>query len=261
MKTYSLILSILLLLTKHTIKSFVHPVSLHNTNDFLERKKNKKIITISPGGLAGFYMLGIITYINENYDTSQFDILGASAGAWNTLPMVYNGPINTIVTDILVNYQHIDDQNEVTSIYQLQSNLKNLLLENYEDKHFDLERANIATTCITKTGFEQIIISDITTLEQATDCCIASSHIPFITGKGVPKINNKRLFDGGFDKFPPTELEHCLNISPNMWGTDLTPHFKELLNIKNLRTFEGFYQKGYYESKNNRNILDYFLLN
>tara|TARA_Y100001935_G_scaffold208345_1_gene177865 strand:- start:9919 stop:10698 length:780 start_codon:yes stop_codon:yes gene_type:complete len=256
---YYLIISLLMLLTKH-INSFVHPVSLHNTNDFIEKKKTKKIITISPGGLAGFYMLGIITYINENYDTSEFEILGASAGAWNTLPMVYKGSINTIVNDILMNYKYVDGEHDVSTIYQLQFNLKKLLLQNYHDDNFDLERANIATTCITKTGFEQVIISNLTTLEQATDCCIASSHIPFISGKGVPKINNKRLFDGGFDKFPPSELEHCLNISPNMWRTDLNSHLKELLNIKKLHTFEGFYEQGYYECKQNRNIIDKYLL-
>ena len=34
---------------------------------FNYRNRHNKIITISPAGLAGFYLLGIVKYIKENY--------------------------------------------------------------------------------------------------------------------------------------------------------------------------------------------------
>ena len=93
--------------------ALTQPVSLLSTQAFLERNTNKKFITLSPGGLAGFYMLGIVTYIQENYDTSEFEILGASAGAWNSLPMVYKGSIHDIAQDILCNYRRIAGEDDV----------------------------------------------------------------------------------------------------------------------------------------------------
>ena len=256
---YLFIIAIIQIVT--CVRALTTPVSLVNTHTFLERNANKKLITLSPGGLAGFYMLGVVTYIQENYDTSDFQILGASAGAWNALPMVYKGPINDVVQDILCNYRNIDGDGdgEVSSINQLQRNIQELITTNYKDDDFDLERINIATTRVIKTGFEQLIICDITTLQQATDSCIASSHIPFVTGK-VPKINNKRLYDGGFQKFPPENIQDCLNITPNIWETSPSEHFQELLNIKNLHAFETYYEKGFEDSQKNRGTLDSYLL-
>ena len=235
------------------------PVSLVNTHTFLERNANKKLITLSPGGLAGFYMLGVVAYIQENYDTAGFQILGASAGAWNALPMVYKGSSRDIIHDILSNYHNIDGNGEITSIHQLHRNIQELITTNYNDDDFDLDRINIATTRIIKTGFEQLIVCDISTLQQATDACIASSHIPFVTGN-VPKINNKLLFDGAFQKFPPENIEECLQITPNMWETSPTENIQELLNIKNLHTFESFYENGFDDSRKNRCTLDDYLL-
>jgi hypothetical protein len=241
------------------VSALTRPVSLLNTQSFLEKNKNKKFITISPGGLAGFYMLGIVTYIQENYDTSDFQILGASAGAWNSLPMVYKGSIHDITQDILCNYRQIAGDDEITSIYQLQNNIQKLITIHYDEEDFDLNRVNIGTTSLTKTGFEQLIICDISTLQQATDSCIASSHIPFITGK-VPKINNKTLFDGAFQRFPPETINNYLSITPNLWKRVDNDNIQEYLNIKNLKTFENLYEKGYVDSFRHRKILDLFLL-
>ena len=57
-------------------------------SDFLS---NKKLITISPGGFKGFYLLGILTYIKEKHDLDNFIYSGASAGSWNSLFMCYKG--------------------------------------------------------------------------------------------------------------------------------------------------------------------------
>ena len=45
----------------------------------------KKVITISPGGFRGFYMLGLCKYLKENYELEDYVFSGASAGAWNSL--------------------------------------------------------------------------------------------------------------------------------------------------------------------------------
>tara|TARA_B100001175_G_scaffold303947_1_gene299468 strand:+ start:569 stop:1393 length:825 start_codon:yes stop_codon:yes gene_type:complete len=238
---------------------------------FKYRNRYNKIITISPAGLAGFYLLGIVKYIKENYDISEYTILGASAGAWNSIPMVYKHDINYITGDLIDNYCNIIDYNlidyndedidediddcKITSIYQLQCNIKSILINNYSKKDFNLNKINIATTVFTKSGFKQIIISDIKSLEQATDSCVASSHIPFITGKGLLKVDDKVFFDGGFKMFPPEIVTPYFEIKHTMWGFKM----RDILNIKKYNdplNVENLLIKGFEDTKNHKDILD-----
>ena len=69
-----------------------------NENDFLA---NKNLITISPGGIKGFYLFGITAYIKEKYNTDNLIYSGASAGAWNALFMCYKGNPLKFVIDLL----------------------------------------------------------------------------------------------------------------------------------------------------------------
>lgn len=50
--------------------------------------KKPNMITISPGGIYGFYTLGTCSYIKNNYNISDYIFSGASAGSWNSLYMV-----------------------------------------------------------------------------------------------------------------------------------------------------------------------------
>ena len=93
-----------ILLQIQLVSAFISSVSFRNVKQFSNINKHNKIISISPAGLGGFYLLGIISYIKKQYDTSDCVILGASAGAWVSLPMVYNEDIDILVNDILTNY-------------------------------------------------------------------------------------------------------------------------------------------------------------
>ena len=53
------------------------------SNNFLI--DNKKLIISTPGGLHGFYLMGVSSYLKERYDLSDCIFSGASAGAWNSL--------------------------------------------------------------------------------------------------------------------------------------------------------------------------------
>lgn len=256
MKNIIYILFFLIININVNVNGLVKPLSFTNVNEFQLKNKHKKIITISPGGLAGFYILGTIVYIKEHYDLSNYHFLGASAGAWNTLPMTYSKSMDKIVYDIMNIYNNED----INSIYELQCKLKSLLIDNYNKNDFDLHKINIATTTFTKNGFKQKIISNINTIEQATDSCIASSYIPFITGKGFQKMDNELLFDGGFKKFPPTELNPYFDINPYMWEHYFTEQFHDLLNIKIIKNAEELFEDGYSHSLKNKDILDKYFL-
>ena len=269
-------------------------------NEYANTCVDKKIISISPGGLAGFYMLGVTKYLKEHYELSDYEVLGASAGSWNALAMSYNKPIHYLINDIMDNYSHSyycyenennhkggyynkDNSNNqeiinkclnneysgVSSIQEIQYNIRSLLLNNYNEREFDLDKINIATTLFTNTGFRQVIVSDIVTLEQAVDSCIASSHIPFITGDLLLKVDDKIFFDGGLKGFPPENIKPYFSITPDIWGFKFTdyfkiPHFNKRHSIANpvndidIMSFENLLEKGYDDSRENRRVLDEF---
>jgi hypothetical protein len=234
---------------------------------FNHRYHNHKIISISPGGVGGYYLLGIITYIKENYYTENFCLLGASAGAWNCLPMSYNKNINTITNNLLLPYDlanecSIDDylcnydipDDNVNSIYNLQCNIKSMLINNYKNEDFNLNQINIATTIFTKKGFEQIIISDLKSLNRTIDCCFASSHIPFVTGKCLLKLDDVYFFDGGFKEFPHNSIDTHFDICLEMWGFK----FNDCLNVEKYKKNGKLllYKKGYRDSMENKDTLN-----
>jgi hypothetical protein len=65
---------------------------IHNVN-YLKNinHMNNIIVSISPGGYKGFYILGIASYIRDHYNIDNCIFSGASAGAWVSLLMTYKG--------------------------------------------------------------------------------------------------------------------------------------------------------------------------
>ena len=158
---------------------------------------NKKIITLSPGGFRGFYVLGLCKFIKENYDLSDYVFSGASAGAWNSLFLSYNGNSDRFINSLM----SIDIKKQ-NNLYDVQQNIKSTVLEFFDESDFDFTKLYIGTTIIKDFGFRPIIYSDFNNLEDAIDCCIASSHIPFITGGCKYNYRGINTYDGGFVKFP-----------------------------------------------------------
>ena len=236
-----------------------------NENTFLD---DKKLITISPGGYKGFYLLGILTYIKEKYETENLIYSGASDGSWNGLFMCYKGDPLSFVYNLL-DY-NIKNTNSIT---ELEYFMKYKLITNYKTEDFDLRRLFIGVTTIS--GFSPLtnIFSDFETLEDAINCCIASSHIPLITGGLTNKYHNMFTFDGGFSKYPYLDKDRLVHVSPSMWEEIHTknqePTFgtsvkRGILSIKKYSEFFSvsknnlleLFDDGYQDAKKNKSYLD-----
>jgi hypothetical protein len=241
-------------------------------NNFI---KNKKLISISPGGLKGFYELGVLSFIKDNYDLENYIFSGASAGAWNALFMCYKNDSKKFVYD-LVDYK----LSEINNIKELEYFLKYKMLSRYNNDDFDLRRLFIGVTTIKRFKRVTNIFSDFNSLEDAINCCIASSHIPFITGGLTNRYHDMYTFDGGFSKYPYLNFtENVLHITPSMWKnlnknniqsdnmqsdnkkpffdsfTSLNVIFELVLMIKN-RNYMELFDNGYQDAKTNKDLLD-----
>jgi hypothetical protein len=180
--------------------------------------KNKKLITISPGGYRGFYMLGTCSFIKEKYNTSEYIFSGASAGAWNSLFMTIRCDSLGFVLKSLE-----EDIRNQYSIKDTQIKMKEKFLNYYTTDDFDLKRLFVGVTTIEGGKLRTNIFSDFDNLEDAINCCIASSHIPLVTGSLINKYNNQMTFDGGFSHYPYLNVkESILHISPNIWKKEVS---------------------------------------
>ena len=221
--------------------------------------KDKKLVTISPGGYRGFYMLGVCSFIKENYDVKGFIFSGASAGAWNSLFMTFkHDPI-----DLSLKLLNEDLQLE-KNIKDAQRKMKDLFLDNYVSEDFDLTSLFIGVTTISGAKFQTNIFSDFNDLEDAINCCIASSNIPLITGSFDNKYNNQMVFDGGFSRYPYLNIKDSIfHISPSMWGKkyekDLLGGYTRLL-LKSKYGYIELYDDGYADAKKNKMLLDKIFL-
>lgn len=230
--------------------------------------KGKKLITISPGGFKGFYSLGILTFLKENYNTDEFIFSGASAGAWNSLFMCYKGDPMTFVYNFLDN-----NMRKAKSITELQYFFKYKLLSNYKTEDFDLSKLFIGVTTFKKFMPNINIYTDFEDLEDAINCCMASSHIPLITGGITNRYKNMFSFDGGFSDYPYLDKDRLLHISFSMWdelkGINNNKNFIKR-NIMNLKKFSEFFSisknnllelfdNGYQDSKIHKQYFDNLL--
>ena len=55
-----------------------------------------KLIISTPGGLFGFYFMGVSSFLKDNYNLTNYIFSGASAGAWNSLFLSLKKTINLL---------------------------------------------------------------------------------------------------------------------------------------------------------------------
>jgi len=217
----------------------------------------KKIITISPGGYKGFYMMGITHFLKKQYNLSNYVFSGASAGAWNSLLMSFKYDTTAF------KYHIMDDSiQNAKSISEMEQRFKYKLLHYYKTDDFDLDKLFIGVTAFKDKHPHTMIYTQFETLEDAIDCCIASSHIPWLTGNFTHKYNNLLTFDGGFSKHPYLNISKpVLHITPSLW---IPPKPTSMKNIHDYTTlfskdqyqFDEIYDKGYEDSYKNKDFLD-----
>jgi len=188
--------------------------------------REKKLITISPGGFKGFYMLGVTAYIKAHYDLSpnKYIFSGSSAGAWNALVLSYKGDGAHLFKSIYDIVREINVDFKSGSIHAMQKRLRTMILENFRDEDFAFDNLFIGITHLDFFMPRTTIYTGFESLRDAVDCCMASSHIPIVTGGVVNRYRGLNAFDGGFSKYPYLNLiPPMLEITPDIWTSAPPP--------------------------------------
>lgn len=231
-------------------------IELNKNNEFFN---NKKLITISPGGYKGFYTQGICIYIKENYNINNYIFSGASAGSWNALFM-------TCKKDISMTSKYIIESTtkDAKRLIELQNKVKENILNYYTTDDFELDKLFIGVTTLHNFKLKTTIYSKFCNLEDAINCCFASSHIPFITGNILNKYKNIISFDGGFSNNPYFDsIKSDFHISSNLLNFENKNenNFFSIENITSLFSKEKYdcnklLIDGYNDAKNNKAFFD-----
>lgn len=250
-----------------SFKSFINAkddnkINEEEINQYLNENpllNDKKLISISPGGLKGFYQLGVCDFIKKNYNLDNYLFSGASAGSWNSLYLAYKGDPQDFISYLF----NLDFKN-CNTILDMQYKFKFSLLEKYNSNDFDLEKIFIGITNINNFQLETNIYGNFEDLEDVIEGCIASSNIPFLTGDLFSKYHNNYGYDGGFSKNPYINLsDPVLHISPSMWNGKKKNLKKgiisDFLRFKSINLYYLF-EKGKYDTRFHREYLDSIFL-
>ena len=221
-----------------------------------------RLILVSPGGLKGFYTFGILNYLRNNYHMNQYIYSGASAGAWNCLLMCCKKDkyyVNNFVESLF------EPLGKTKSITEIQIIFAKKLLENFSSGDFDFSRLHIGVTSLEDKNIQTNIYSNFPDLNDAIECCMASSHVPLITGGLVKKYRGKLSFDGGFSSYPYLQIPNkkpLVHIKPGMWNKDSKHLVFELVDCFSMEknNMEQLYRKGLFDAEKNINYFKHLHL-
>lgn len=219
--------------------------------------ETRKTILISSGGFRGFYMFGICKFIKKNYNLDPYVFSGASAGAWLSLFLSFRGNV-----DEFEKYLIDDSLQSIQSIHKMETTMKHKLLKKYTTDDFDLKKLYVGVTTFTPFNYANTcVFTNFENLEDAIDCCIASSHIPMVTG-GLRNIYyDLYTFDGGFSKWPYlNSSKPVLHITPFFWDKNVFSKldieaYTTLFSRKNY-DFGELVVQGYFDTFENKQYLD-----
>lgn len=231
---------------------------------FINMIHSLRIISLKPGGLKGFYMFGVCNYIKSHYDLSNTVFYGSSAGAWNAL-YLSNQKINIypknpikLEKDPYELFLEKMDISHCKNMQDIELLLKNFYMTQYDIEDFDLTHMNICIGSVHRFHLRKHIINDFMDLEDALNCCMASSHIPYVTNnKPFYPYRNMNCVDGGFFAFPhPGHIKPDIVIYPEMWKNK---EIDQISQMRSLKIPELIYQ-GYLDADMHKYELDEALL-
>jgi len=214
-------------------------------------------IILSPGGLLGFYVLGICHYIKNNYNIDKKNIIGFSAGSFNTIFLSLDKKYdNTFLNELFKLNLH----GTMPLPYILNKTI-NLMNEIFNIYHFNITNKYIAVTSNYNKleGYNKFL-----TVNDMTKCCISSSFIPLITYRDIFYFyNGKCSIDGGLLYY---KYKKKIKSRKILWlNYKLFKRYNKynipgysLLN-KNYSIYE-LYRLGYNDAIKNKSVLDNYLI-
>lgn len=213
-------------------------------------------IILAPGGLLGFYVLGICHFIKNNYDLHEKKIIGFSAGSLNSIFLSLHKEYDHIFLNELFK---LNLHGTMSVPFLLNKTIN--LINNFNINKFDTNNMYIAVT----TNYNKLEgYNKFFNISDMTNCGISSSFIPLITYNDIFYFyKGKCSIDGGFlyNKYKKT----IKSTKPLLLNYKMFKRYNKynipgygLLN-KNCSIYE-LYLLGYNDAFRNKATLDEHLI-
>lgn len=152
---------------------------------------NDPDIVLSPGGLLGFYVLGICHYIKHNYNIDDKKIIGFSAGSFNTIFLALDKKYDD---HFLKELFKLNLHGTMPLPYILNKTIQ-LMKDTFDIQQFNITNKYIAVT----SNYNQLeSYNKFLNVNDMIKCCVSSSFIPMLTYRDIFYFyNGKCSIDGG----------------------------------------------------------------
>jgi hypothetical protein len=221
--------------------------------------KYKKLIILTPGGFYGYYMLGVTRYIKLNYNLDDYVFSGSSAGAWCALFLCLKDKkkITMLLFQLI---QGMQEDMMSTTMYEFLYIMKKKVLELTTESDYYLDRLHIGVLNYENYELKTTIYCNFVSLEDAINCCISSSNIPFLTGEFSHTYQGSMALDGCFAKYPYLNvIEPSIVIYPDIWKTPHKNQIKYSLLSKDKINLMEFFLDGYNDTIIHHDVVCRFL--
>lgn len=223
-----------------------------------------KIIFGGGGGYVTYYM-GIAKYLQENYDLTNTQFIGSSAGIVPAflLSIDYN-------IDDAFNNWFIPWMNEAkTGGYFLHNNIisrdffnsmKPIFYKLFnKDTYFDRIKNNKLSICLTDITLKKKLINNWDNTDDLFECMCVSCSLPFVfDNKATTNYKGNEYFDGSFvdREYLTNDSDVYINLTTfrdtlKDWQCVLSAGLL-MLNLADSKFSRYYYDEGYENAKNNK---------
>lgn len=212
-------------------------------------------IVLAPGGLMGFYVMGICHFIKNNYDIRNKKIIGFSAGSLNTIFLALDKKYDV---HFLKELFKLNLHGKMYIPFLLNKTID--IINKFDINHFDTTNKYIAsiTNYNKLEGYTKFLNTD-----DMTKCGISSSFVPLITYNDIFYFyKGKCSIDGGFLYFI---YKKTIKSKPLLLNYKMFKRYNKYnipgygLFSKNCSIYE-LYMLGYNDAIKNKEMLDEYLI-
>ena len=209
---------------------------------------NNNNIHFSTGALGVFYQAGIAKFLKERYDTESYRFSGVSAGAWCATLLASN--ITPVQMDETLGNLSLAVENSDKFWVEGPFIAKDIIWSQNID--IDFSRLQIGITQFTPWPNKNYVY-EFTNTEDVLDACIASSHIPLLSGRVATIYKETYSMDGAIMGHNPPKGNYILDFSPDIWGRVYT---NDILFTFDAQNMLKMYNDGYEDTKHMKKCLD-----
>jgi len=217
-------------------------------------KVPNKTIYLGPGGFTMPYTLGICKFIKDNYDLSNYNFIGSSAGSWLAVYLasdISSDNIQKIIDNYSIKFEN-SNKNFLYKWHYTGDFLKDEYFKYIKNSDYIINNKNtkVSVTRYKDRKLVNELLYDYNNIDELLELCKYSSYIPLLTGNNLPKYNDIITIDSFFTNI---NFEYDILIYFGTFDRKFT--MREIIG-RTKTTANEYFEEGYSDALKNKNKLN-----